>query len=331
MAAAPDLTKSWQLVPNVVCGASYGGQLRTIKDTLCGFAKNPWRVISSSNSTVAGSGDNWVSDADAGHSVTASGARSWIVLQNASGMQICFDYINHGTGDVGEFRMSPRGLFTGGTVSARPTATDELPEVGAPTVLGSPPYQKQWTLFSTAKILHIWHTTDGLQSMIVGYQGTTGSPDFGALETFWILGQAEQKHPAWGMPHVMFIGTAGNATNPNNLFNLNDWIIAEDTQGKYQLLSTTAEAYYDGSNYQVITSQGINQISNTYPEEPLSLWSGKYKCEVGKWPVDVYPTTTDTGSYITGSFIPGDGSKKFVKVNGLLIPWDGVSSWTFPS
>lgn len=336
--ASAATTKTWQIFPNLVTpGTSRGSLLRTIKNVLCGITAwpstllNPWTVVSSSNGTVAGVGDNWASDADANTGVSSTGARSWIVLQNASGMQILIDYVTGGNADTAQFRMSPRGLFIGGTTTARPTATDEIPETGAPAVLGSNPYQKQFTLFATAKLLHFWHSADGLQTMIVGYQSTTGSPDFGSLEVFWILGQAEQPHPAWPHPHVLFIGTAGNATNPDNMFNSNDWVIAEDTPGKYQLLSPVLEGQFDGSFWHPVASSGKNQISNTYPIEPFTLWSGKYKCKIGRWPVDVFATATDAAGFTTGDFHPGDGSKKFVKVNGLLIPWDGVSSWSFPT
>jgi len=93
-----------------------------LKDTLvtnCGAV-----VVSSSDSSVADASDNWGSAADL---IWSTGAHSWIVLQLDSvfsGFQICIDLSESSYKNEAIVLTSAAG-FTGGTTSARPTATDE--------------------------------------------------------------------------------------------------------------------------------------------------------------------------------------------------------------
>jgi hypothetical protein len=86
-----------------------------------------WTVVSSSNSVTYDASDLWLSDANLVWAA-ASSAHSWIVLQNNSittGFQLLLDlnYASTATEDLNAW-FSFVG-FTGGSTTARPTATDE--------------------------------------------------------------------------------------------------------------------------------------------------------------------------------------------------------------
>jgi hypothetical protein len=94
-----------------------------MKDTL--VTVFGWTVFSSSNSSSAGASDLWLSFSNL---VWGTGARSWIVFNRPNGEQVCFDLYGWSADYtwMGSMTVSPGGLFTGGTASARPTATDEI-------------------------------------------------------------------------------------------------------------------------------------------------------------------------------------------------------------
>lgn len=330
--ADPAITKTWQFLTNQLTPNSVKGALLAYKNALTGVTpwpsplQNPWSVVLCCNASAVSTSDNWSTTADITFVVT-SGAHSWIVLQNVTGMQILFDCINHNNQNVADIRMSPRGLFTGGSTTTRPTATDELPEVGAANISGNPPYQKQWTMddFSHLQRFHVWHTADGKQTMLLGFQQT--GVGVGAIDVFWILGQAEEAHPGWTKPHVLYIGVQGNGANPDAFFSNNDWTIAEESQGKYQILPASTEGYFDGTNWRSVSALGKNGVSGQPPSLPIYLYSHDHRTQVGRWPVDVYGTCTDVAGATTGDFVPSAATKKFVKVNGLLLPWDGSSAF----
>jgi hypothetical protein len=85
-----------------------------------------WTVVASSNSITADTNDNWNSIADI-ICATAGSIHSWIVLKNtaiASNFQVCFDMSNATTSNM-TCAVSYSSGFSGGTTTARPTATDE--------------------------------------------------------------------------------------------------------------------------------------------------------------------------------------------------------------
>lgn len=87
-----------------------------------------WTVAGSSDAVAAGmdSVDRWI---DTGDIVFSTGNHSWIVFEQAgigSGLQLLFDcdYSSTAT-EYLNVSVSYTGAFTGGTISAPPTATDE--------------------------------------------------------------------------------------------------------------------------------------------------------------------------------------------------------------
>jgi hypothetical protein len=125
--------KTWNfqqaIADESVVGQTNRTQLWNIKE---GFitGSGAWTVSGSSNSTTAGmdSTDRWVSYLNV---VYSTGAHSWIVLKNLSlgdenGLEVCFD-CNYGSSSTENIDVivSVGANFTGGTTSARPTASNE--------------------------------------------------------------------------------------------------------------------------------------------------------------------------------------------------------------
>lgn len=173
--------KTWQLdVDNLIAFPSviqmHQDLIFAIKNALVSFATLPWTVISSSDSITAGASDKWLTSANMIWA-NAPTAHAWIVLQQgAGGGQLCIDLDNL-SGILGirlKAIWSPGGNFTGGTVNARPTATDEIDCMRDA--------QNYWAanqaIVSTQNILHVWHSTDGLVTRI-------GICRSGAMHTTW--------------------------------------------------------------------------------------------------------------------------------------------------
>lgn len=182
MTAVPSVAKTYQFdVNNVIPSQAelpfYQALVHGIKEAMIGFATLPWTVVSSSDSVTADATDNWSATTDL---VWASGAsaHSWIVLQQgAGGGQLCID-LNYAVSNVekAEFRWSAGGNFTGGTVNARPTATDEI---DISTKAGTADYiAANQTGTPAQNVFHVWHSTDGLVDRVAICSA-------GVLHTVW--------------------------------------------------------------------------------------------------------------------------------------------------
>jgi len=97
------------------------------------IASGKWTVAYSCNSTVAGTAGDGVNRWSSAASLVWSGnaaAHSWIVLKNvgiSSNYQICIDLNHNGTTSINcTIVRSMSAGFTGGSTTARPTATDQF-------------------------------------------------------------------------------------------------------------------------------------------------------------------------------------------------------------
>lgn len=144
--ALPALQKTWQggttlggvdLVNQLISQANSEATARfalfAIKQALTTFNLNPWTVVSSSDSVTADNTDRWLDEGDLVFRVLGGGVHSWIVLQQANVnplFQVCFALSNILASDPNRQHLwivvSPAAGFTGGTITDRPTATDEV-------------------------------------------------------------------------------------------------------------------------------------------------------------------------------------------------------------
>lgn len=178
--ALPSLIKTWQFQVNnqvVAQGTSLAtGRLmmRSIKNALTGTGAwtdsnggavaqtNPMTVTGSNNGAgTFGNNDNidrWTTDANLVWAA-AGVNHSWIVLKfGGSNVQICID-LNSATNTVATMVISVAAGFTGGTATARPTATDE-------NVIGSVVGWGMSTADSTCR-WHVMKSSDGLAYRVV--------------------------------------------------------------------------------------------------------------------------------------------------------------------
>lgn len=134
--AFPVLAKTHRLAYNIAIAAQ-GTQLatnrrlaRTLKNTILGLAGAPFTCRYSSSGSVAGSAgdgiDRWAADTDL-VSANAGAPHSWMVFRSLQGWEFLWTWeAVSGSLTACSMWASGAGLFTGGTVSARPTASDEF-------------------------------------------------------------------------------------------------------------------------------------------------------------------------------------------------------------
>jgi len=163
----PTLSKTYQfnvnnVVPTQAETTFYQALVHGIKTAMIGFATLPWTVVSSSDSVTADASDNWTATTNL---VWNTGAHSWIVLQQgAGGGQLCID-LGHAPSlaERAYFRWSAGGNFTGGTTTARPTATDEI---DAHNTTGNYIAGNQ-SGTPNQNVYHVMHSTDGLVDRVI--------------------------------------------------------------------------------------------------------------------------------------------------------------------
>jgi hypothetical protein len=174
--AAPTLEKTWQISPNnKVTKNSEHTFARYLmwlfKDVVTSFASNPWTVHSSSDGVSNfGAADYWTAWTNL---LWGTGNHSWIVFNLPSGVQVKFDqkYTNANCED-NWVCFSPGALYTGGSLSAAPTATDEVTQFIAR--VDNSITEPWWSGFLEATYapkydcrMHVWHSTDGLVTRMI--------------------------------------------------------------------------------------------------------------------------------------------------------------------
>lgn len=257
--------KTWQFDVNRVQAATgavlttHRQLLRSIKNRLVAFGTLPWVVRYSCTSVVAGVAgdlvDRWAADTDLVWATADTGtARSWIVLRNTDGIELLIELRNATTttGKGARMFLSPSAHFTGGTATQRPTATDE-----AQIMDGLSSSASGWGVGQSghtadrAYSYHLWHSTDGLVSMVVICHA-------GNAVGFWYLGRISQPVTGFTLP-VMAGLWADNAVPPvagPNLTHLLEGVLSDaanpravfrhgGTNGK---LYGAVEGFGDGSN-----------------------------------------------------------------------------------
>lgn len=177
-------TKAWQWVFNqaVTTGgtsvADHKANALKLKNLMIGMALSPWTVSGSSNSVAAGMDgvDRWVTSANI-VAANEGTAHSWIVLRQ-TGVGQTFEFLfNFGKTNANaaqaDMMVSAVG-FTGGSITARPTALDEAYLTDSNLNGGAPWFNNSGSGFSTRWNIH--QTTDGSQTRLIVFQA--GTPVF---------------------------------------------------------------------------------------------------------------------------------------------------------
>lgn len=309
--ALPTLAKTWQFDVNQTIAAQ-GSALATgkaimfaLKESLIGFAQNPWTVSGSSDSSTAGmdSVDRWVT---AGNIVNSSSNHSWIVLRQtgiASNYEVCIDF---GTsGNTITLAASASAGFTGGSTTARPTATDEAILISNNIYMSG---------VDTTHQLHVMQATDGSCTRVIVWRGGTN------LCTFFLFDKAANTVTGWTNPCISIAQctTSGIAMTYSSL------TLGTSSFGRYSGNFTalwTSESV-GGSIFPELTNIGTvaNSIDNSWSFFPIGIASttagnrGRHGSMVDIWWRPISVSDGDT-------FPNSSSNRQFVAFGPLIFPW----------
>ena len=312
--ALPTLTKTWQFDVNQTVGAQATYEdccddiWLAIKNSLIGFASNPWTVWGSCDGINVYNNDgtdSWGAYSSLVHGL-AGGVRSWIVLENAVlGVQICIDLVHPLIGGYyNEFYayLSWAGFNSDGTLTSSPTASDRV-------ALGGP-LEICLSAINTSK-LHIMHSTDGQETRVVLCYNSVAT-------TLWCFGMAAGRSTAWTTGFVGFRSYDTPTAITYALFNDAAGIRAE-IDGQYCTLYCTSE---------MMGTAMLGQ-TQTYPDDDTGCWpmcsmglvntAGRHRGRKGTV-ADLWWGSTGVA---VGTAYPADASRQFAQFGDMIFPWDG--------
>lgn len=319
----PTLSKIWQFQVNQrvfyqgTSNATEKRLIRTIKNLMKGFSANPWTCSGSSNSSTAGmdGSDRWTTDADITKAASAS-PHSWIVLRQtgiATNYEVCLD-MNTASPAGMSIVVSPSAGFTGGTTSARPTATDEISLITTST----------WTTTTTFQsfIIHAMQSTDGQCTRIQVWRAGNHQP------TFWIFDKPQNVVTGWTNPSISLATaqqTSGLASDQGtnleakNLKGRGTVTFSLQMTGEYAKSFSPGVQVLAGARY---VGSMTNAFDNIWPFFPIgiaaedSVHQGRHGNIFDLWwkPLgigdgDTFPSSTT--------------NRQFVALGGLMFPWTG--------
>lgn len=316
----PILVKTWQFNVNQTIPALGTGTqdlqraVRTVINSLLGFGSGAPTVLGSSDSSTAGldTVNRWTTD---GALVwNSSGVHSWIVLKQtgiAANFQICFDLSASNAGSMAAY-FSPSAGFTGGSTSARPTATDEVQFLGT----GGSPTNYVSSAADMQRVWHVMMTSDGSVMRVLAFTGNS-------VDSGWFIEKPPNSNPSWTVPAVAYISSMSGADGSltygvlNGSSGANFW--GAGPSGAMNFNFTT-----EGFGGQAVGQNQAtpNGLDGSYPFTNIGLWSvtsgmkGRHGTLVDLWFGSTTPATQDT--------YPNDASRQFVQVGDLIYPWNGT-------
>lgn len=307
--ALPTLEKTWQHNVNQSTATSSNfltdmqALMYKIKASLVGFGSTPWTVVSSSDGTSAGAADYWLAAANCVWNYSGN-AHSWIVLQQSglSNFQACID-LNFSSGNPNYLSLfvSFAAGFTGGSTTARPTATDEISILSA----------AQWIDISNTPVdtvLHAMQSTTGENTRL--YVCTQSNVRFSMFfEKLADSGLANSTQVAYRRGMLAF----------SEMYNTAYWV---GKKGATTIYGYTGSEYYYNTFVVNANSGSASDISSAYPMTPVSVHCetatarGRLGRVVDMWVgsptfalAATYPATPD--------------NKQFIQIGQIISPWNG--------
>jgi len=310
----PTLAKTWQLAHTTV--APLGNGTTDLKRGLRTGIVDAFLAFGSGTPTVAGSSDSSTAGMDATNRWTddtklvwanAGVAHSWIVLTFGSNFHLCIDLSNSSVGSMTVVLSASAG-FTGGSTTARPTATDEIVILNnAAWVNVTSDVQRVW---------HVWMPTDSSGLRVIMYQ-TNG------MESWWYVTKPINTSTGWTNPLVglvKFSSTLDGTATYGNLYTTGAGITGKGPGGAFTMGFTSEAISSAIGQLQTI----VNGIDGGYPMMPIGLYSatvgsvGRHGSIQDLWWGSTFPNT--------GDFYPNDATRQFVQIGDLIYPWDGTAS-----
>lgn len=316
--ALPTLTKTWQFnVNNAISAlgsalADNRRLLRSIKNAMVGFGTNPWQVRYSCDSSTAGTAgdgvDRWAADANLVWA-TAGTAHSWIVLRQ-TGIATNFEILiscesSAPNGQIATIAVSFSAGFTGGSTTARPTATDEQVMLSAANWSGNNTDQAtRWS---------VMQSTDGQCTRVIICVA-------GSVTAYWLFEKPANPTTGWSNPSVSFVVQATPTTIA--------LCASGATLGKMRNGSTTGNVVLlcEGNRSFVIPDDTVygniaNEIDSSWPMVPIAFES--YTVGVRGRHGTLQDMWFGSTSISTGDTYPNDSSNQFVQFGNLILPWNG--------
>lgn len=336
----PNQEKQWQIARNINSSTSVTLTFSQRWNALISFAANPWTIVNNCNGTTVSTSDllststNWV------RGTTTTSARSWGVLRNVMGRQLLIEYRAASSANYCHLKLSPRGLFTGGTTTAVPTATDQIHmfnnalSADVEVAIHEPG-------FFTQRYQHIWHSVDGKQTiMFSASMGVNGATPYPGIGWTWIVGDMEDAPSGWEHPCVLWAdggtgGTPGPASTSCGVAGFNP-LSVEVSAGVVTTARMAMEGLTNGGNGPMSWSLAtVNQLSGK-PDvfDRLYLASNHEQLGgyLGFWP-DLVPTLNPSIAPATGSpqgdLYSQSGSTNWAKMGDCLLPWNSTDAVLF--
>jgi hypothetical protein len=334
----PTLSKTWQLSINqtVTAQGSVNATaqriLRTIKNLMKGFGSSPWTCSGSSNAggttgSPTGSAamdgvDRWTTDADLVGTPAGSNSRhGWIVLRQtgiATNYEICWDIFTTSQPNTMVAIISPSAGFTGGSATARPTATDEIVIFGTE----NPSTPASWGSGVDAQHqIHVWQSSDGQCTRIVVWRASTN------LCTFWLFDKPTDTVSNWTNPGVSGMYAVGSGIaityanlSPNSTFK---------SRSSSTVTFTPKFSGESDTNGLLANTTDIGTIANDFdgnwPFFPIGLYSTNAgsKGRIG----NIFDLWWRPSGVSSGDTFPNNAStRQFIAMGPLILPWTGDST-----
>jgi hypothetical protein len=318
----PAKKKTWQYfhgsnTPSGTQKTDYDNIFIAAKNALLAFALTPCTVAGSSNGTTAAmDGVDRIVNTSSIVNATAGNPHSWIVI-NLVGMGAQFLVDNAlGSFDI-NLKFSPSGLFTGGSTTAAPTATDSLTLIA----IGS-----QWIGQTSGTggqfRVHVMRSSDGQNTRLFFCINSL-------CAGFWSFERVSNPAIGWAVPNVAAaVRIQGNITD-TTMLNFSGWIFNQRyaSQGPVTTmpLVLTSEVMTAGAPASIGNKLAIpNEISGEYPLCPVGLWHETTIGQRGRHGSipDMYFTATGP---VMGDTYPASGTKQFVQMGQMIVPGDGTS------
>ena len=321
--ALPTLSKTWQFNVNnqtTAQGTALADcrkTLRGIKDAMIGFATNPWTVRYSCDSVTAGTAgdgvDRWSADTNLVWA-NAGTAHSWIVLRQ-TGIGTTYELLiscENSTPSNLTLLTSISG-FSGGSKTARPTATDELTIASSGQWISGGDVSNRWS---------VMQSTDGqCTRILVGYSGI--------FATLIVLDKPNNPTTGWSTPNFSALYFANGGLNTNTTGVITTIVpLARSRIGSTNgSVSLTIEGI--GNNFSTDTTIGniANEVDSSWDMWPLGIACitsgarGRHGSLFDLWAVSTVRAS--------GDMIPADGSNQFAVFGNFVLPWNGSAAPAF--
>lgn len=334
--AFPALAKTWQFNVNQPVALQSSGQnqaaasLFAIKTVMLSFSLHPWTVFYSANASgtagTAGDGvDRWPSSALANINGNVGGSNhSWMVFQQtaigggpAAGLQLCIDCNNNwGVGNVQISIIVSWGAgFTGGTATARPTATDEVVLLSNGNFIAGN--------VATPLQIHAMMSSDGQCFRLQQWRGGNNQT------AYWQIDKVQNPVTGWTQTIVAaaFGATSGYANSYANLQGTNYHALGGGATPQFAC-GPTYETF-GGQGGGLCQATGIGTAPNTFdgswPVFPMGI-AANGASNAGRLG-NIFDLWWSPSGLNDGDTFPVSATaRSFVRLGNLIFPWTGDST-----